>query len=83
MTSGEKIGAALAKAVKSAAAEWKKGEQAPVMYHTNLRDVPKVDGLKRDDGWIDMQESRRVLAGRWPRRAPRPCSDRCAASTGQ
>jgi hypothetical protein len=32
MTSGEKIGAALAKAVKSAAAEWKKGEQAPVMY---------------------------------------------------
>src|SRR5262245_66170653 len=55
MTSGEKIGAALAKAVKSAAAEWKKGEQAPVMYRTNLRDVPKVDGLKRDDGWVDMQ----------------------------
>src|SRR6476620_6283536 len=50
MTSGEKIGAALAKALKSAAAEWKKGEQAPVMYRTNLRDVPKVDGLKRDDG---------------------------------
>jgi mannose-6-phosphate isomerase-like protein (cupin superfamily) len=22
---------------------------------TNLRDVPKVDGLKRDDGWVDMQ----------------------------
>ena len=55
MTAGEKIGAALAKAVKSAAAEWKKGEQAPVMYRTNLRDVPKVDGLKRDDGWVDMQ----------------------------
>src|SRR5262245_42142756 len=55
MTSGEKIGAALAKAVKSAAAEWKKGEQAPVMYRTNLRDVPKVDGLKCDDGWVDMQ----------------------------
>jgi hypothetical protein len=55
MTSGEKIGAALAKALKSAAAEWKKGEQAPVMYRTNLRDVPKVDGLKRDDGWVDMQ----------------------------
>jgi hypothetical protein len=54
MTSGEKIGAALAKAVKSAAAEWKKGEQAPVMYRTNLRDVPKVDGLRRDDGWVDM-----------------------------
>jgi hypothetical protein len=55
MTSGGKVGAALAKAVKSAAAEWKKGEQAPVMYRTNLRDVPKVDGLKRDDGWVDVQ----------------------------
>ena len=55
MTSGEKIGAALAKAVKSAAAEWKKGEKTPVIYRTNLRDVPKVDGLKRDDGWVDMQ----------------------------
>ncbi len=42
MTSGEKIGAALAKALKSAAAEWKKGEQAPVMYRTNLRDVPRA-----------------------------------------
>ena len=25
------------------------------MYRTNLRDVPKVEGLKRDDGWVDMQ----------------------------
>ncbi len=25
------------------------------MYRTNIRDVPKVDGLKREDGWIDMQ----------------------------
>jgi quercetin dioxygenase-like cupin family protein len=25
------------------------------MYRTNLRDVPKVDGLKRDDGWVDLQ----------------------------
>jgi len=24
-------------------------------YRTNLRDVPLVEGLKRDDGWIDMQ----------------------------
>jgi len=24
-------------------------------YRTNLRDVPQVDGLKRDQGWIDMQ----------------------------
>ena len=25
------------------------------MYRTNIRDVPKVEGLKRQDGWIDMQ----------------------------
>jgi mannose-6-phosphate isomerase-like protein (cupin superfamily) len=25
------------------------------MYRTNLRDVPQVSGLKRDDGWVDMQ----------------------------
>ncbi|MGC1922583.1 MAG: hypothetical protein WA706_01975 [Pseudolabrys sp.] len=25
------------------------------MYRTNLRDVPKVDGLKRDDGWVNVQ----------------------------
>jgi mannose-6-phosphate isomerase-like protein (cupin superfamily) len=25
------------------------------MYRTNLRDVPPVGGLKRDDGWVDMQ----------------------------
>ena len=24
-------------------------------YRTNLRDVPLVEGLKRDEGWIDMQ----------------------------
>jgi quercetin dioxygenase-like cupin family protein len=24
-------------------------------YRTNLRDVPQVGGLSRDDGWIDMQ----------------------------
>ena len=27
----------------------------PTPYRTNLRDVPLVEGLKRDDGWIDMQ----------------------------
>jgi mannose-6-phosphate isomerase-like protein (cupin superfamily) len=27
----------------------------PKAYRTNLRDVPLVQGLKRDDGWIDMQ----------------------------
>ena len=25
------------------------------MYRTNIKDVPKVEGLKRKDGWIDMQ----------------------------
>ena len=25
------------------------------MYRTNLRDVPKVEGLTRKDGWVDMQ----------------------------
>ena len=25
------------------------------MYRTNLVDVPKVEGLSRKDGWIDMQ----------------------------
>ncbi len=25
------------------------------IYRTNLKDVPKVEGLKRKDGWIDMQ----------------------------
>ena len=25
------------------------------MYRTNIKDVPKVEGLKREDGWIDMQ----------------------------
>ena len=25
------------------------------MYRTNLKDVPKVEGLPRKDGWIDMQ----------------------------
>ena len=25
------------------------------MYRTNLKSVPKVEGLKREDGWIDMQ----------------------------
>src|SRR6188768_1530259 len=25
------------------------------MFRTNRKDVPKVEGLKRDDGWVDMQ----------------------------
>jgi mannose-6-phosphate isomerase-like protein (cupin superfamily) len=62
MTSkAEKIGAALAKAVKAAAATMKEPDKAPAagkgpaMYRTNLRNVPKVEGLPREDGWVDMQ----------------------------
>ncbi|HEY2755556.1 MAG TPA: cupin domain-containing protein [Pseudolabrys sp.] len=56
MTSqSEKFGAALAKAVKGTAAAMKEEKKMPQMYRTNLRDVPKVEGLKRDDGWVDMQ----------------------------
>jgi mannose-6-phosphate isomerase-like protein (cupin superfamily) len=55
MTSkAEMIGAALAKAVKKTTAGVATGQKAS-MYRTNLRDVPKVEGLKRDDGWVDMQ----------------------------
>jgi mannose-6-phosphate isomerase-like protein (cupin superfamily) len=52
----EKIGSALAKAVKGTAAKMAaSAEDAVAMYRTNIKDVPKVEGLKRDDGWIDMQ----------------------------
>jgi mannose-6-phosphate isomerase-like protein (cupin superfamily) len=61
-SSAEKIGAALAKAAKGTMAKMRDGAPAgapasgaPKMYRTNLRDVPKVEGLKRDDGWVDMQ----------------------------
>jgi mannose-6-phosphate isomerase-like protein (cupin superfamily) len=30
-------------------------EKGAAMYRTNLRNVPPVGGLKRDDGWVDMQ----------------------------
>jgi mannose-6-phosphate isomerase-like protein (cupin superfamily) len=68
MTSNaEKIGAALAKAVKKTAATIKTvGEEiaagakegikdGTAMYRTNLKNVPKVEGLQRKDGWVDMQ----------------------------
>ncbi|MFL6799386.1 MAG: cupin domain-containing protein [Xanthobacteraceae bacterium] len=64
MTSkAEKIGAALARAVKATAAivreeEPKKAAVAPSagpsIYRTNIRNVPKVEDLTRDDGWVDM-----------------------------
>ena len=65
MTStGEKIGSALARALKGAikaASDEPAPKPAspasagPAMYRTNIRNVPKVEGLKRDDGWVDMQ----------------------------
>ena len=55
MSTGEKIGAALAKAVKGTAAKIKDDYPATKMVRTNMRDVPKVEGLKREDGWVDMQ----------------------------
>jgi mannose-6-phosphate isomerase-like protein (cupin superfamily) len=67
MTSkAEKFGAALAKAVKKTAASLKEGaapeastpapaKPATTMYRTNMRNVPKVEGLARKDGWVDMQ----------------------------
>ena len=51
---GEKIGAALAKAVKATTGITSASLGAK-MFRTNIKDVPKVEGLKRDDGWIDMQ----------------------------
>ena len=56
MTSGaEKFGAALARGLKGAASVLNEDKKDPVMYRTNLKDVPKVEGLKREDGWVDMQ----------------------------
>ena len=55
MSNAEKFGHALGRAVKGAAAILNEDKKDPVMYRTNLKDVPKVEGLKRDDGWVDMQ----------------------------
>jgi mannose-6-phosphate isomerase-like protein (cupin superfamily) len=57
MKTAERIGFALGKAIKKTAAGISESKDAPPpeMYRTNLRDVPKVEGLKRDDGWVDMQ----------------------------
>ena len=54
-TKAEKIGAALAKAVKASTGITSAKLGGAHMYRTNIRDVPKVEGLKRSDGWIDMQ----------------------------
>ena len=64
-TKAERIGAALAKAVKTTMAAVKdtppttpvvpSGATGAPMYRINRRNVPVVEGLKRDDGWVDMQ----------------------------
>src|SRR6266705_3161776 len=62
----EQFGFALGKAVKmtvDAAKDATKGAAAdkppaaagPPMYRTNIRNVPKVESLPREDGWVDMQ----------------------------
>src|SRR3954471_16763103 len=56
MTSkAEMFGAALGKAIRKTAEKLKEEVPATKMFRTNIREVPKVEGLKRDDGWIDMQ----------------------------
>lgn len=56
MTSqSEKFGSALAKAIKGTATKMRDDAPAAKMYRTNMKNVPKVEGLKREDGWIDMQ----------------------------
>jgi quercetin dioxygenase-like cupin family protein len=54
-SSAEKFGAALARGLKGAAAVLNEDKKDPVMFRTNIKDVPKVEGLKREDGWVDMQ----------------------------
>jgi mannose-6-phosphate isomerase-like protein (cupin superfamily) len=62
----EKFGFALGKAVKmtvDAAKGVAEGAdkppataaEGPSMYRTNIRNVPKVESLPREDGWVDMQ----------------------------
>jgi quercetin dioxygenase-like cupin family protein len=56
MTSrAEKLGTALAQAVKGTAAAMKEREKAPVIYRTNLHKAPTVQDFRRDDGWVDAQ----------------------------
>ena len=52
---GEKIGSALAKAIKGTTTKMKDDAPAAKMYRTNMKNVPMVEGLKREDGWVDMQ----------------------------
>jgi mannose-6-phosphate isomerase-like protein (cupin superfamily) len=51
----EMFGAALGKAVKNTMASLNEEKPPAKMYRTNLKDVPTVEGLPRDAGWVDMQ----------------------------
>jgi len=61
----EKIGAALGKALRETLAAAKddspnkpatpSGATGAPMYRINRRNVPIVEGLRREDGWVDMQ----------------------------
>jgi mannose-6-phosphate isomerase-like protein (cupin superfamily) len=54
-TATRKADSARASAAKKRAAPKAAAKKPARMYRTNLRDVPKVGGLKRRDGWVDMQ----------------------------
>jgi mannose-6-phosphate isomerase-like protein (cupin superfamily) len=51
----EIFGAALGKAVKQTREKMREETPPTKMYRTNIADVPKVEGLRREDGWVDMQ----------------------------
>ena len=67
MTSkAEMFGAALGKAIRKTAANVRAAAEeartaaavatlGTTMYRTNIKNVPKVEGLAREDGWVEMQ----------------------------
>src|SRR3984893_1201545 len=55
ISKAEMFGAALGKAIKKTAEKMREEAPAAKMYRTNIRDVPKVEGLPREDGWVEMQ----------------------------
>jgi len=55
VSKAEMFGRALGKAVKHTVAGFKQPDAAPVMYRTNMRDMPQAEGLSRGDGWFDTQ----------------------------
>lgn len=55
VSKAEMFGRALGKAVKHTVAGLKPPDAPPVMYRTNMRDMPKIEGLSRGSGWVDTQ----------------------------